>query len=713
MNQGFFLFLKFVFLNPYPVPLTMKKLFLLILTINFCLSSFSQTFPIAKKKDFIDVHHNEPIHDYYQWMENLEDAELNLWLNEQADYTKQHLKPCHKVGTYSKIRAFSMASYEDYYYDGGYYFVLASYSDVTTPALFYTAKKNRELSLLVDPMSISTKDNIRIKSWAVDKSGKYLAYLYSRNGLDWCEINIINLQSENTLKDHLVDIKLSSIHWKDDGFYYAKYPNTGFSGATVGREIYFHKLGTPQSEDKLIMNRKNSSGVDVFTTDDERFVMLHEVSATTGTSNYFYRDLMSSDTTFLPFITRLKPEDETSIVANDSSTFFLFTKSKAPNGMVVKTTLASPRKWEVVVPEIEGAQLIAVWNANHLLVTLHQSFAQQTLSFFDQQGNLMYSIPIAIGSSLRQFSGDPEKSEAIFSFTSYVAPAIVYTIDLTTFYTEPFGRTLLNFDASEYMMRLAECTASDGTIIPITMVYHKDTKLDKPTMCLLEAYGGFGVMHSASFDPGIITFLKEGGVWAYAHIRGGGEGGKEWADAGRGLNKERSFEDFINAAEFLVKEGITTSNNLAITGGSNGGLVVAAAMIRRPELFKVAVPVVGAFDMLRFHLFTVGVFHADEYGDITTPEGYELLKRYSPYHNLKKGTSYPATLIMTSEFDDRVPPFHSYKFAAALQEANGGTNPILLRVQEKAGHQGGQTFFDRTQEESDKLDFIIHHCKTK
>jgi prolyl oligopeptidase len=422
---------------------------------------------------------------------------------------------------------------------------------------------------------------------------------------------------------------------------------------------------------------------------------------------------MAGDTIFLPFITRLKPDDATSIISNNDSTFFLFTKSKAPNGMVVKTTLAAPRKWEVVVPEIEGAQLLRVWNANNLLVTLHQSFAEQTLSFFDTEGNLKHTIPIPIGSSLRKFSGDPVKSEAIFSIKSYVVPATVYTIDLNTFYTEPFGRTLLKFDATEYMMRLTACTASDGTKIPITMVYHRDNKLDKPSMCLLKAYGGFGVMHSTDFDPTMITFLKEGGVWAYAHIRGGGEGGEEWADAGRGLNKERSFDDFINAAEFLIKEGITTSNNLAITGGSNGGLVVAAAMIKRPDLFKAVVPVVGAFDMLRFHLFTVGVFHADEYGDISTPEGFALLKRYSPYHTIKPGTVYPATLIMTSEFDDRVPPFHSYKFAAALQEANGGPNPILLRVQEDAGHSGGQTFFDRTKEESDKLDFIIHHCKTK
>lgn len=693
----------------------MKNIFLIKIVFFTSLVIAAQTPPLAKKIDVIDVHHNEPIHDYFQWMENLKNPELKLWLEQQASYTKQQLKPCHKEATYTKIRQFSLAQYDDYYYDGGYYFELASYNDVSTPALFYTTKKNRQLSLLIDPASLSVKDNVRIRSWAVDKSGKYLAYMFSRNGMDWCEVKIINLQSEVTLKDHLLNLKLSDIHWKGDGFYYAKYPNNGFSGATVGREIYYHKLGTTQIEDQLVISRgkDKANNVDVFTTDDERYVMLHEITAATGTSNYYYRDLMNGDTTFLPFITRLKPEDKTTIVANDSSTFFLFTKSKAPNGMVVKTTLASPRKWEVIVPEIDGAQLLNVWNANHLIVTLHQSFAEQTLSFFDTQGNLKHTIPIPVGSALRKFSGDPQKSEAIFSFTSYVAPAVVYTIDLTTFYTEPFGRTTLNFDATEYMMRLNECTASDGTKIPITMVFHKDNKLDHPSMCLLEAYGGFGVMHSASFDPGIITFLKEGGVWAYAHIRGGGEGGEEWAAAGRGVNKEKSFEDFINAAEYLIQEKITTPDNLAITGASNGGLVVAAAMIRRPELFKAAVPVVGAFDMLRFHLFTVGVFHADEYGDITTPEGFALLKRYSPYHNLKKGTSYPATLIMTSEFDDRVPPFHSYKFAAALQEANGGPNPILLRVQEKAGHSGGQTFFDRTQEESDKLDFIIHHCKTK
>ncbi len=693
----------------------MKNLFLALTLFLLTISIHSQTPPLAKKLDVINVHHNEPIHDYFQWMENLKDPELKSWLEQQAAYTKQQLKPCHKVGSYSSIREFSKASFDDYYYDGGYYFELASYSDVMTPALFYSSKKNRQMSLLIDPAAISNKDNIRIKAWSVDKSGEYLAYMFSRNGLDWCEIKIINLQSEVTLKDHLLNIKLSDIHWKGDGFYYAKYPNNGFSAATVGREIYYHKLGTPQIQDQLVISRgkDKSNNVDVTTTEDERFVILHDISSSNGTSNYYYRDIIAGDTAFLPFITRLKPEDHTSIVANDSTTFFLYTKSKAPNGMVVSTTLSSPRKWEVVIPEIEGAELMQVWNANNLLVTLHQSFAEQTLSFFDKKGNLKHTIPIPIGSALRKFSGDPSKSEAIFSFKSYVVPATVYTIDLNTFYTEPFGRTLLTFDATEYMMRIAECTAPDGTKVPITMVFHKDNKLDKPSMCLLEAYGGFGMIHSPDFDPTMITFLREGGVWAYAHIRGGGEGGEEWAEAGRGLSKERSFEDFINAAEFLIKEGITTSNNLAITGGSNGGLVVAAAMIKRPELFKVVVPVVGAFDMLRFHLFTVGVFHAREYGDITTPEGFELLKRYSPYHNIKKGVAYPAVLIMTSEFDDRVPPFHSYKFAAALQEANGGPNPIVLRVQEDAGHSGGQTFFDRTQEESDKLDFIIHHCKTK
>ncbi len=693
----------------------MKKLILLI-NLIVCFSYIqAQTPPLAKKIDVIDVHHDEPIHDYYQWMEDLKDPELKQWLEQQAEYTKQQLKPCHKVGSYSRIREFSLARFDDYYYDGGYYFELASYSDIATPALFYTSNKNREMRLLVDPASLSYKDNVRIKSWAVDKSGKYLAYMFSRNGLDWCEVKIINLQTETTLDDHLLDLKLSDLHWQGDGFYYAKYPNKGFSSATIGREIYYHKLGTSQAQDKLIISRgkDKTNDIDVITTEDERFVFLHELSATSNTSNYYYRDLIAGDTAFLPFITRLKPEDATTIIANNKDTFFLFTKSKAPNGMVVKTTLSSPRKWEVVVPEIEGAQLLQVWHANNLLVTLHQSFAEQTLSFFDKDGNLKNLIPIPIGSSLRQFSGDPSKAEAIFSFQSYIVPATVYTIDLNTFYSEPFGRTLVNFDATDYMMRILECTATDGTKIPITMVYHNSNKLQKPSMCILEAYGGFGMLHSPSFDPGMISFLRQGGVWAYAHIRGGGEGGQTWADAGRGLNKEKSFDDFINASEYLIQEGYTTSQNLAITGASNGGLVVAAAMIKRPELFKAVVPVVGAFDMLRFHLFTVGVFHADEYGDIRTPEGFASLKKYSPYHNLKKGVQYPATLIMTSEFDDRVPPFHSYKFAAALQEANGGPNPILLRVQQDAGHSGGQTFFDRTQEESDKFDFIIHHCKTK
>jgi prolyl oligopeptidase len=564
---------------------------------------------------------------------------------------------------------------------------------------------------LVDPNFISSKDKIMLKGISVSLDSKNLAYQFNRNGSDWGEIKIVNIATGIHKNDHLTNVKFSNIAWKNDGFYYSKYPDQGLA-ATSGQEVYYHLMGTEQDMDVLVFKRPNNPEAyfSFLTTKDERYFVLKETDEKKGIINIFYIDFSQESQSILPLITRLNVSENLNIIDNVGDDLLATSFKGGNNGMVIKINPSSPREWKSVIPEYTSALLLETILLSDKIITIYQTNRKQQIIFFDLDGKVLHAINLPFGFSVQGFNGEKTDKKILFSYSGYTQPKLVYILNTETFEIMPLRATVVNFDYSLFETKELEYQSFDGTVVPLFLIYKKGIDLFAKNPLLLEAYGGFGIIKNPGFSPGIVHFLSQGGVYAFANIRGGGDNGKNWALNGRGLYKQNSFKDFISAAEFLIKNNYTSSEKLAITGASNGGLVVGVAMTQRPELFKAAVPIVAPFDMMRFEKFTIGSFHADEYGSVEDSAGFKSILSYSPYQNIKDSINYPATMIMTSENDDRVPPFHSYKFAALLQNREAQKNPILLRVEKNAGHSGAESSFKKVlQEEADKFDFILYN----
>ncbi|NOZ48147.1 MAG: S9 family peptidase [Chlorobi bacterium] len=674
----------------------------------------SQTlqYPTTAKESVIDTFYNTPVEDEYRWLENIKSEKTKNWVNKQNELTKKTLKKAaFKYNSYVVIDKYSNVQYSNPQKYGEYYFTYAYYNTVSVPALFYQKALMDNPSLLVDPSFISTKDNISFKGYAISKDSKLLAYQFSRNGSDWGEIKVVNIKTGIHKNDYIKNVKFSNIAWKDDGFYYSRYPEQGI-GATSGQEVYYHKLNTEQNKDHLVFKRKSNpdASFSFFTTYDERFFILKEINEQRGIVNIFYIDFNSQIPALRPLITRLGFDESVDIIDSHGDELIAESFKNVNNGMVVKINPSNPRQWSVLIPEYESALLLNVMLLEDKILTLYQSNQKQQIIIFDYQGEVLHAINLPLGFSVHGFNGEKTDKKILFSYSGYTQPKIVYILNTETYEIKPLRATVVNFDYSQFATKEIEYESFDSTKVPLFMIYKKDLDITKPNPTLLKAYGGFGIISSPSFDPGIVHFLKEGGIFVFANIRGGGDKGTEWANQGRGIYKQNSFNDFIAAAEYLIKNNYTTPGKLAITGASNGGLVVGVAMTQRPDLFKVAVPVVAPFDMIRFEKFTIGHFHADEYGSVKDSAGFKRLLAYSPLHNIKENINYPATLIMTSDNDDRVPPLHSYKFAAKLQNRNAQKNPVLLRVEKNAGHYGATSSFKKQlKEEADMYDFILYN----
>lgn len=659
-----------------------------------------------------DTFFNKPVIDGYRWLEKIDNPKCKEWIKQQNELTKNELKKASFIcNSFATIDKYAYVEYDNPIKQRDYYFMYAFYNNVSVPALFVQNSVTDNPTVLVDPNYISTKDNILLKDYAVSLNSKYLAYQFSRNGSDWAEIKVINIKTGVHKKDHLKNVKFSDIAWKDDGFYYSRFPENGI-GKTQGQEIYYHQLDTEQEEDKLIFRRTNNP--DAFfranTTSDERFLIIKETDENRDVINIFFIDFQSQMPALRPLITKLSSKDNLTILDNCGDEFIAVSNKAVNNGMIVKISQANPHEWKVVIPEFNSALLLHVKLLEDKIVTVYQINRKQQIIIFDYQSKVLHAIQLPFGFSANGFSGEKTDKKLLFSYEGYTQPKIVYILDVESFAMKPLRSTVVNFDFTQFETKELEYESFDGTKVPLFMVHKKGVNLRADNPTLLMAYGGFGVIESPHFKPGIVHFLNEGGIFAFANIRGGGDKGSEWALQGKGKNKPNSYKDFIAAAEFIIDEGYTSPDKLAITGGSNGGLIVGVAMTQKPELFKVAVPVVAPFDMIRFEEFTIGHLHADEYGSVKDSAGFYNLYTYSPLNNIKDDVNYPATLIMTSEFDDRVPPFHSYKFAAKLQNRKAQENPILLRVEKGAGHYGAAgSLKEVLKEEADMYDFILYH----
>ncbi len=673
------------------------------------------TYPEAARVDTTDVYFGTQVSDPYRWLENDTSAATAAWVEAENKVTNEYLshipfrtsllERMTKLADYEKIGT-PFKKHGKYYFsknDGlqnqNVYFVQDSLTG--TPRVF------------LDPNKLSDDGTVALTGLSFSNDGKYAAYTISRSGSDWVEIYVIDLATGQLLNDHLLWAKFSGASWKGDGFYYSAYdaPTKGkeFSNVNENHKIYYHKLGTPQSTDKLVYQnpaepkRFYSAGV----SEDERILFLFESGAGRG-NNLFVQNLTKPNAAFVPLTTDMDYEYSPVEVIGDQ--IFIQTNYQAPKGRIMVADINRPElaNWKELVPESEpvlsGSQVIG----GKLFLTYDQD-ASSHAYVYGLDGKQIQEITLPTLGSVG-FSGDKDDKECFFSFTSFTFPGSTFKYDMDSNTYELFRAPKVDFVPADFETEQIFFTSKDGTKVPMFLTYKKGLKKNGKNPVYLYGYGGFNHSLNPGFSTGRIPFLENGGIYAQVNLRGGGEYGEEWHVAGTKMQKQNVFDDFIASAEYLINNKYTNPEKIAIVGGSNGGLLVGACMTQRPDLFRVAIPQVGVMDMLRYHKFTIGWNWASDYGTSEeSAEMFQYLKGYSPLHNLKPGTKYPATLVTTADHDDRVVPAHSFKFAAMLQACNDGTNPTLIRIETKAGHGSGKPLAKILEEQADTYAFIMYN----
>ncbi|MEI6434203.1 MAG: prolyl oligopeptidase family serine peptidase [Bacteroidota bacterium] len=649
------------------------------------------------------------IKDKYRWLEDVNSAETKAWVATQYKLSRKFLSSAQaSTNAFNIIDKYGYSEYHRPLKLGDYYFTSAFYNNQNNPALFYQFQLNGRWEILIDPSDISTKDEIDLNDYAISKNSKLLAYQFSRNGSDWKEVKVVSMPQGFDQKDHLKGLKFSNLAWLGNGFFYSTFSQDGQFGVTQGQRVFFHNIGTEQSADVLIFERKKNptASFDFMTTSDERFFVLKEENDQTGIMNIFYIDYKSDQPFLRPLITNLKEDIE--ILDSHEGKFIAITSLKSNNGSIVEIDPENPYKWRAIAAEFSAALLLEAFPFNDRIVAIYQADQHPIITVLDYSGTILFNKELPVATSLGGFSGRSSDDELLYFYTSYTIPPIVYKFNIRTFKSELTDQTGVNFDFTNIEYKEVEYFSTDSVRVSMVLVYANGMVRNGDNPAILKAYGGYGIVSPPSFDPGIVYFIKNGGIFAFANIRGGGEKGIKWAKAGRGKNKQNTFDDFIAAAEYLIENKYTSKDKLAATGASHGGLVVAAAAIQRPDLFKAVVPIVAPLDMLRKEKFTVGKMNNEEYGSVEDSVSFKKLLDYSPYHNIREDVNYPAMLIITSENDDRVPPFHSYKFVARLQNREAQKNPIILKIQKKSGHHGASTLVSVIKEDADIYGFIMN-----
>ena len=688
----------------------MKSIILFSGAILLYTNSISQVlleYPNTRKTNEHDNYHGIEVLDEYRWLEDTQTDEVQQWVDAQNSVSKKYLSKCvSKQNTFNLIDRYSSIRYDYPHKVGKYFFKFLMNNNFAQPSIYKQNRFNQDPSLIVDPNYISRKDVISLRGLTVSLDNKYLAYQFSRNGSDWREIKVVGLNGQGHLRDHIVGSKYSGLEWKGNGFYYITYPNDGKFATAQKPQIFYHTLRENQENDKLVFQaRRPTNQLYVNVSSDERFLFFTERDETNGYINIFYQDDQAEIKGLKPLF--LKFEHGIRVLDNIGDDLIIRTKYESNTDYLVKINPMKPLEWKHLTPKYEDAELLYSVSLKDKIIAVYQFYKQPIISVFDYEGKLLKSIELPIGTSVGGFGGGEAEDELLFHLQSYIIPQSVYTFNTNTYEYKLKRKTEVAFDLSDFGFEELEATSKDGTKIPMFMVFKKGIEKSGNNPTLLKAYGGFGAIPQPSFDGGLVAFLQKGGIFVYANIRGGGEFGAEWMNGGRRLNKMNSFDDFIACAEKLVNDGYTNSKKLAITGGSQGGLVTGAAMVMRPDLFAAAVLNVGVFDMMRLEDFTVGQFHIDEYGTVKDSTDFVNMYSYSPLHNVKEAVNYPSCLILTSENDDRVPPFHSYKFASRLQNREVQKNPILLKVMKKAGHSGSSNKSQFINAKAEMFGFIL------
>lgn len=658
-------------------------------------------YPETRKDSTVkDTYFGTVVEDPYRWLEDDNSEETKAWVKAQNDYTGSYLnkipfredikKRLEQIWNYEKKTA--------PFKEGNYFYFYKNDGLQNQFVLYRTKDLNAKEEVFIDPNKFSNDGTVSLSQINFTKDGSIAAYMISEGGSDWNKIIVMDVETGKQIEDTLTDVKFSGLAWKGrDGFYYSSYdkPKEGstLSGITDQHKLYYHKLGTPQKNDVLIFGGEKQAYryISGYLTEDERFLVISCAESTTG-NELFIKDLNFPDGKVESKIIQLVKgfDNDHWIVDNIGTKLIVHTNYNAPNNRVVSFDISAPEKenWKDLIPETEN--VLSISKAGGYLFASYMVDVQSKVYQYDFNGKKIREIELPGIGSAEDFNAKKEDAFLYYVFTSFTYPSTLFKYDIAKGTSEMYWKPDIDFNPGDYETKQVFYTSKDGTKIPMFIVYKKGLKMNSKNPTYLYAYGGFNISMMPGFSVGRIVWLENGGIYAQPNLRGGGEYGEKWHKAGTKMQKQNVFDDFIAAAEYLFKEKYTSSDYLAIAGGSNGGLLIGATMTQRPDLAKVALPAVGVMDMLRYHKFTAGAGWASDYG--TSEESEEMFKyilNYSPVHTIKEGVNYPATLVTTADHDDRVVPAHSFKFAATLQDKAKSENPLLIRIETNAGHGAG------------------------
>ncbi len=679
-------------------------------------------YPETQKGTVVDSLWGTEVADPYRWLEDDMSEETKSWVERQNEVTfayldkipyrdaiKDHLT---KVWNYEKRSApFKRGDWYYFYKNDG----------LQNQSVIYRQKEGGEEEVFLDPNSFSDDGTTSLGGMSFTEDGSILAYQISEGGSDWRKVIIMDAESKEVMEDTLVDIKFSGTSWKgNEGFYYSSYDKpkgSELSAKTSMHKLYFHKLGTPQSDDKLIFGgettpRRYISG---YVSEDDRFLFISASISTTGNELYVQKlkpdeSALATTNPIVPIVNNVENTHGVAHVEGDE--LYISTNLDAPNKRLVKVNVnePAPENWVDVIPETEMPLSMST-GGGYLFAQYLKDATTQVIQY-NLDGTVVREIELPAVGSAGGFGSKWEETEMYYSFSNYVYPSTIFKYDATTGKSEVFFTPEIDFDPNMYESKQVFYASKDGTKIPMILTYKKGLEMNGKNPTMLYGYGGFNISLTPSFSVSRIPWLENGGIWAVANLRGGGEYGEEWHSAGTQMNKQNVFDDFISAGEFLIEKGYTSSDYLAVKGGSNGGLLVGATMTQRPDLMAVALPAVGVLDMLRYHKFTAGAGWAYDYGTADdSKEMFDYLYAYSPVHNAKAGVEYPATMVTTGDHDDRVVPAHSHKFTSSLQAVQTGSNPVFTRINVNAGHGAGKPTDMRIAEIADELAFSFYNMK--
>jgi prolyl oligopeptidase len=695
----------------------MKRFTILFVTLVVILVSCQQgmQYPETRKTEQSDEYFGTMVDDPYRWLEDDNSEETRAWVVAQNEVTGAYLE---KIPFREKInkRLTEVWNYPRVsapFKEGGHYF-FSKNDGLQNQSVYYIQDDlDDEPREFLDPNKLSEDGTVALSGFAPSKDGKYVGFSIARSGSDWNEFYVKDVTTGEDLEDHLKWIKFSGMSWYDNGFFYSRFPEPvegdALKGRNLNNRLYYHVLGTPQSDDRLIYEDAENpeymfnGGV----TEDNRYLVISATESTSGNAFYF-KDLTIPGSEIIRVVESF--DNDYYVLDHKDGYFYVMTNYDAPNYRVVKIDVndVSREKWTDFVPEKEDEVLKGFSMVGGKVFVTYEKDAHSEVDVLDLDGEFLYQVEFPTIGSAYGFGGKMEDEFTFYTFTSYTYPSVIYKYDIESNTSEIHHRSEIDFAIEEYQTKQVFYESKDGTTVPMFIVHKKDLELNGKNPAWLYGYGGFNISLTPGFDVRRLVWLENGGIYAVANLRGGGEYGEKWHEAGTKMNKQNVFDDFIAAANFLIDENYTSSEMLVCQGGSNGGLLVGAVINQAPDLFKVAFPQVGVMDMLRYHKFTIGKFWATDYGTSEdSKEMFEYLYNYSPLHNISSDEAYPAVMITTADHDDRVVPAHSFKYAATLQEKQSGKSPVLIRIETKAGHGGGMPTSKRIEALTDLYAFAF------